>query len=174
MARNPHASYEASDHQRMPILPIVNNLITTDPGYALDARQGKVLYDKINQVGGALYQYYTSGTTLNTPEQVIIESAILEPGVYLASSGLMASYPIDDIKLLSTGLRVYRESENYQTPIDIGVDACCSKSSHLTIAFYSLTRFKIQLVATALDQKIAAIVGDGRFNYLHVTMLRLF
>lgn len=43
MARNPHASYEASDHQRMPIIPIANNLTTTTPGYALDATQGRYL-----------------------------------------------------------------------------------------------------------------------------------
>lgn len=48
MARNPHASYEASDHQRMPIIPIANNLTTTSAGYALDARQGKALNDKFN------------------------------------------------------------------------------------------------------------------------------
>ena len=45
MARNPHASYESNDHQRMPVIPIVNNLTTTNPGYALDARQGKALND---------------------------------------------------------------------------------------------------------------------------------
>ena len=54
MARNPHASYEASDHQRMPIIPkftdyIANNLTTTVAGFALDARQGKILNDtKLN------------------------------------------------------------------------------------------------------------------------------
>ena len=54
MARNPHASYEASDHQRMPIIPkftdyIANNLTTTVAGFALDARQGKILNEtKLN------------------------------------------------------------------------------------------------------------------------------
>ena len=48
MARNPHASYEASDHQRMPIIPIANNLTTTVSGYALDARQGKALSDALS------------------------------------------------------------------------------------------------------------------------------
>ena len=49
MARNPHASYEPSDHQRTPIIPIANNVTTTASGYVLDARQGKVLNDKIDQ-----------------------------------------------------------------------------------------------------------------------------
>ena len=62
MARNPHASYEASDHQRMPIIPkftdyIANNLTTTVAGYALDARQGKTLDDKITSLNNSLPRY---------------------------------------------------------------------------------------------------------------------
>jgi len=58
MARNPHASYEASDHQRIPIIPIVNNVTTTSAGFALDARQGKALDDKITTINNSLITKY--------------------------------------------------------------------------------------------------------------------
>ena len=62
MARNPHASYESNDHQRMPVIPIVNNLTTTNPGYALDARQGKELNDAINAWHPSTYTSLASGS----------------------------------------------------------------------------------------------------------------
>lgn len=67
MARNPHASYEASDHQRMPIIPIANNVTTTTPGYALDARQGKALNDKIDNTFPSYYceAYYSASPGAN-------------------------------------------------------------------------------------------------------------
>ena len=67
MARNPHASYEASDHQRMPIIPIANNLTTTVSGYALDARQGKALNDMLGVTSNSspTYAAVASGITIH-------------------------------------------------------------------------------------------------------------
>lgn len=88
MARNPHASYEASDHQRMPIIPIANNLTTTVSGYALDARQGKVLNDKIENDPGLAWK-----SILNQTNQITKSALVSLPlGVHIVQ---VASAPSD-------------------------------------------------------------------------------
>ena len=42
---------------------VINNLLTTEAGYALDARQGKALEDEITELNGKSYIQTISGTT---------------------------------------------------------------------------------------------------------------
>lgn len=122
MARNPHASYEASDHQRMPIIPIANNLTTTVSGYALDARQGKALNDKmpkrvfINITSSdatfatqAYGGYVTGQINLTTKISGLIEILAVTPG---GSSGLSA-YPYMPILVTATSVVLWSPTNTF-------------------------------------------------------------
>ena len=61
---------------------VINNLLTTEAGFALDARQGKVLDDKITELNGNIYAkkvlWSHSGMFLNTGQSITLSEKLSE------------------------------------------------------------------------------------------------
>lgn len=97
---------------------VVNNLTTTSSGYALDARQGKALYDDISKLGA----FYTASwiATSSSASNVQLTSTLdmLPKGIYLITGCVpVTSNPNNIVALSGTNINVrtqtYYSSASY-------------------------------------------------------------
>lgn len=94
--------------KKLNISKVINNLLTTEEGYALDARQGKVLQDQLDELNTGLtaFRCYTLNSTAITWKSDLIDFFNTLPnvcfciqiraGLWLRADG----YKIDDFGAL--------------------------------------------------------------------------
>ncbi len=90
---------------------VVNNLLTTAAGYALDARQGKALDDKITALNGKLIKVEYKGSVANNPggknyiklhTVTVANSSVVKPTfVVIATNGHQNA---NDVRIISTDI----------------------------------------------------------------------
>lgn len=92
---------------------VVNNLTTTNPGYVLDARQGKTLKDQIDTMGTPM-SYGLTGTVTVSAEGAInfISSVTIQPGTYLVTASVLLGGTANDGSIAL--VRLFDEAKNVQ------------------------------------------------------------
>lgn len=92
---------------KLNVANVVNNLITTASGYALDARQGKALYDDISHLG----VFYTTGWTATSSSASNVRLTgvldMLPKGIYLITGAVpISSNPNNLLALTGTNVNI--------------------------------------------------------------------
>lgn len=95
-------------------LPLQNNVTTTAAYYALDARQGKVLNDKINLVGDVVTMAWTSYTATTAWTKQTSKSLALTAGTWLINTYARSGNTANTFQV-SMGTTAYNAGNNSAT-----------------------------------------------------------
>lgn len=146
-------------------LPLQNNATTTAEHYALDARMGKTLNDRISSytnVLGNVYAITSPGVTVATSGLTnIMNTDALPIGRYIFAVQVELG-DVSDATTLLTRVALYREA-NQQFLVDVHP---YTKNYSFTFPFTSATASRFFVRVTA--NKSADVPGDGARCYMRV------
>ena len=95
--------------KKLNISRVINNLLTTEAGFALDARQGKVLQDQVDEINSNLLgstiiaRYISQGTGATEYEYVATRKCELYYSFKIPVGVVSASVTVNGIPIISMG-----------------------------------------------------------------------
>lgn len=146
---------------------VVNNLTTTNPGYVLDARQGKTLNDQITTLTNVTKYNFTSATVGAAGLTNMVNTDTLTAGTYFVTVSMMLGGTgtpatgaiIDDIVLYV---------ENTQTNVYESYPFSKAFTFSTFVTLTASSRLFVKASAVADTQSYA----DVRFNFMQVVKLK--
>lgn len=145
---------------------VANNLTTTANGYALDARQGKALNDKITEMTSVSSFYPEEMTVSSAGLTQLCNTGTIQTGEYLIMVSMMIGGTVRTSNGMFSQLMLWDEAKSAQVTTVYPF----SKAYAFTTVYTVTQSTRLFVRAQAVDDTI--LYRDNRFNWMKIMKIR--